>query len=100
MTYCCFPLVSFFFLAPSPPSPVSLGCKINRLYLCRNVRSPYPNECPGYDTKQSDGEAVVKLEIWGMRSTLSLPSLSGPLWPGLVAPDRVLSIGQIQLFDI
>ena len=34
-----------------------------------------PNKCPGYDTKQSDDEAP------GMRSTPSLPSLPGPLWP-------------------
>ena len=27
------------------------------------------NECHGYDTKQSDGEAPVSLELWGMRST-------------------------------
>ena len=26
-----------------------------------------------------------------------MPSLSGPLWPGVVAPDRVLSVGQIGL---
>ena len=26
--------------------------------------------------------------------------LSGPLWPGMEVPDRVLSIGQIELFDI
>ena len=32
-----------------------------------------------------------------MRSTSSLPSLSGPLWPGVVAPDRVQSMGQIEL---
>ena len=35
-----------------------------------------------------------------MRSTPSLPSLPGSLWPGMVAPDRGLSIGQIELFDI
>ena len=40
------------------------------------------------------------LELWGMRSTPSLLSLSGLLWPGVVAPDRVLSMGQIELFDI
>ncbi len=28
------------------------------------------------------------LELWGMRSTSSLPSLPGPLWPGVVAPDK------------
>ena len=25
-----------------------------------------PNECPGYDTKQSDGELPVMLGLWGM----------------------------------
>ena len=37
------------------------------------------------------------LELWGMRSTSSLPSLPGPFWPGVVAPDRVLSMDQIEL---
>ena len=32
-----------------------------------------------------------------MQSTLSLPLLPGPLWLGSVAPDRVLSMGQIEL---
>ena len=45
------------------------------------------------------------LELWGMRSTLSLPLLIGPpwpglAWPGLVAPGMVISMGQIKLFDI
>ena len=35
------------------------------------------------------------LKLWGMLSTPSLPSLSGPLWPGVVAPDCVLSMAQI-----
>ena len=52
-----------------------------------------PNEFPGYDTKQSDGEIPAVLELWGMRSTPSLPSLPGPLWPGVVVPDRSLSMG-------
>ena len=59
--------------------PVDWGCRIHRLLLCRGVRPP-PNECLGYDTKQSDGE--------GMRSTPSLTSLPGPLWPGAVALDK------------
>ena len=59
-----------------------------------------PNVCPGYDTKQSDAEASIMLEFWGMQSTPSLPSLPGPLWPGVVAPDKVLSMGQIELFNI
>ena len=37
------------------------------------------------------------LELWEIRSTPSLPLLPGPLWPGVVAPDRVPSMGQIVL---
>ena len=55
------------------------------------------NECPGYDIKQSDGETSVVLELREMQSTPSLPSLPGPLRPGVEAPDRVLSMGQIKL---
>ena len=47
----------------------------------------------------SAGEAQV-LELWGIWSTPSLPLLLGPLWSGVVAPERVLSMGQIELFDI
>ena len=32
-----------------------------------------------------------------MQSVPSLPSLSGPLRPGVVAPDRILSVAQIEL---
>ena len=28
-----------------------------------------PYECPGYDTKQSDGEAQVMLELWVMQNS-------------------------------
>ena len=52
---------------------------------------------PGYDTKQYDGETSVMQELWGMWSTPSLPSLLGPLWPGVVALDRVRAMGQIEL---
>ena len=37
------------------------------------------------------------LKFWGMQSTPLLPSLPGPLWPGVIAPVRVLSMGQIEL---
>ena len=47
-----------------------------------------PNECPVYETKQSDGEVPVMLELWGMQSTPSLPLLPGSLWPVMVAPDK------------
>ena len=54
--------------------------------------------CPGYNTKQS--EVPVMLELWGMRSTPSLPSLPGPLLPVAVAPDKALSMGQIKLNSV
>ena len=63
--------------------------------LLRSKIPPLPNECPGYDIKQSDGGAPVMLELWGM---LSAPS--GSLWPRGVAPDRVLSMSLTELFDI
>ena len=40
------------------------------------------------------------LELCGMQSTLSLPSLPGSLGPGVIAPERIISMGQIELFDI
>ena len=40
------------------------------------------------------------LEFWRMQSTPSLPLLPGTLWPGVVAADKVLSMGQIEVFDI
>ena len=46
-----------------------------------------------YDTKQSDGEVPTVLELLEMRSTPSLSSLPGPLWAGVVASDRALSMG-------
>ena len=46
-----------------------------------------------YDTKQSDGEVPVMLELLEMRSTPLFPLPPGPLWSGVVASDRVLSVG-------
>ena len=50
-----------------------------------------------FEAKQSDGEVPVMQELWEMKSTPLLLSLPGPLCPGVVAPDRILSIGQIEL---
>ena len=50
-----------------------MGCIIKRRHLCREVTPPF-NEFLGYDTKQSVGEVLVMLELWGMQST------PGPLW--------------------
>ena len=57
------------------------------------------NQSPGNESKQSDGEAFIFLELWVMRSSPSLPLLPGLLWHGVVAFDRVLSLGQIELFN-
>ena len=53
-----------------------------------------------YVIKQPDGEAAVMLKIWEMDSSPSLPSPPCPLWPGIVALDRVLCMNQIEMFDI
>ena len=71
--------------------PVGWGCRIHRLLLCRGLRPP-PQWVSCYDTKQSNGEVPVMLELWRMWSIPSLPLLPGPLWPGVVAPDRALSM--------
>ena len=57
-----------------------------------------PNECPGYDIKKSDNDALALVELWRMRGTPSLPSLPGPLWARVETPVRVLSVSQIELF--
>ena len=67
--------------------PVGWGCRIHRPHLCKGV---------WHDTKRSDGKVPVMLELCGMRRTPSIPSLPGPLWPRVVALDRVLSMGQID----
>ena len=53
----------------------------NTLTDSRQRSKTHLNECPKYDTKQSDSEASVML------SPSSLPLLSGPLWPGVVPTD-------------
>ena len=50
---------------------------------------PPHNVYPGNDTKQSDGEVPVMLELWVMRSTPSLPSIPGPLSLGVLASGKV-----------
>ena len=42
-------------------------------------KTPATNEYHEYDTKQSDGEAPVMLELCRVWSTPSLPLLPGPL---------------------
>ena len=40
-----------------------------QVFLLYTNECPCPIECPGYDTKQSDGKVPAMLELWGMRST-------------------------------
>ena len=63
-------------------------------------RKDFPNVCSEYDTKQSDIKASVMLELWQIQSTPSLSSLPSLRWPIVGAPDRVISLGQIELFHI
>ena len=73
--------------------------RIHQLHLCRGVKlpgtaqsaavaeytnaslqrgkTPY-NDYPEYDTKQTDDEAPLMLELWRMQGTALLPSLLGP----------------------
>ena len=36
-------------------------------------------------------------ELWEMQGTPTLPLLPSPLWPGVVAPNNIQSMGQIEL---
>ena len=56
-----------------------------------------PHECPRHDTELSEDNASVMLTLWGMWSIPSLPLLPGPFWVWVVAPERVLSMGHIEL---
>ena len=71
---------------------VGWGCRIHRLNLCRRSRL-YPNECPAYDTKQSDCEVPVMPELWGTQSIPSLPLFPGQIRTAVVVLNSVLSMG-------
>ena len=40
------------------------------------------------------------LELWGMQSIPLVTSLQGPLWPGVVTPEKTLYMGQTEMFEI
>ena len=90
--------VVHFFFSRNNCDPVGWGSRIHRLHLYRREKRLQWVFC--FDTKQSNGEVPVMLELSEIQSIPSLPSLPGPFCPGVVAPDRVLSNGQIELFDI
>ena len=61
-THCdIYMLILILFHSLSLYCPVGWGCRIHRLHLCRELR--HPNECPGYDNKQSDREVPVMQEL-------------------------------------
>ena len=76
-----------------------LGLSNTPTALLQRSNTPLPthNECPDITINKSDGDVPVILEFWGMRSTPSLSSLPCPLWSGVVATDRVLLMGKIQI---
>ena len=63
--------------APSNKTQSAGAAEYTDCFSAERVR--LPNKCHEYDTKQSDGEASVMLELWGMQSTPLLPLLPGPL---------------------
>ena len=67
--------------------PVSWGCGIHRLLLCRGVRPP-PQRVSWLWYLTIWWWGSVMLELWGMPSTPKLPLLPGPLWPKVVAADK------------
>ena len=75
-------------------SPVSWGCRIRRLYLCRQVNPSTLNECPGNDTKPSD----LRLQSWRF-GEYGVP-LHCYYWPKVAVPVRVPYMGQIDLFNL
>ena len=82
------------YLAIAAQKKMSLSVWATEYSDCFSAEERYsPNECPGYGTKPSDGEAPVMLNLWGMWDTLLSPSHSAPLLSGVVAPDKFLSKG-------
>ena len=79
--FCVWPLTAFVDETPLMDSPIGWDCRIHWLQK--------------YEVK-----APVMLGLLGMWNIPLLQPLPGHLWPGVEAPDRVLSMGKIELFDI
>ena len=77
-------------------SPVAWGCRIHRLLFCLGVRPPPTSilimTLNHLMASSSHGDL-------GNVKNNSLPFLPGLICSGVVAPDRVLSMGQIELFN-
>ena len=79
-------------------SLVGWGCWIYWLHLWRGL-TPLPNECSGYDIKQSDGETLA-LGIWETWSTLPLLLFPGPLWHSKVIKSFVPELRSCYMFFV
>ena len=75
--------------------PVGWSWRMHELHHSREVR--YPQRVSCMDLKQSNGDVPVMMTLWRRQSAISLPSPPSPLSPWVVAPDRALSLGQIEL---
>ena len=75
---------------------VGWGCRIHRLHRCRGVR-PFPTRVLDMTLNNLMLRFQLCGRFGGIKSTPSLPSLPGPLRPGVVAPHRALYMGQIEL---
>ena len=64
---------------------------------CFSAKGYPANECPVYDSKYSDGEVAVILDLSGVQTTPLLLSFPSFLWPGMIASNSILSISQIEL---
>ena len=63
----------FYAIAQNIEWPGRLGKQNTQMASLQRGKTLYlHDECPRYDTKQSDGEVPVILEFWGMQSILSL----------------------------
>ena len=66
--------------------PSRLGLKNTPIAILQEDKNS-PNKCPGYNSKQSDGEIPVMLELWGMQVPLCCHRYlvhSGPEWEHLI----------------
>ena len=87
---------SAFLLLPHRPLPNRLGLlNTPTAYLERGETPPQTSVLHMTQNNLIIWGSVM-LELWGMWSTLSLSSLPGSLWLGLVASDKVLFMGQIE----
>ena len=72
----CSNLLSLAYLNVNPDIFIAQLAGTVEYTKCFSAEDP-ANNCSGYETKQSDGEVLVMLKLWGMRSTPLLPSFRG-----------------------